>query len=123
MNMWGDLSELQPIQMPETFMKEQAEQLYELTGGILEGRVERTTSGARFGITLVIVAPRLNNYKYEILHLWQPFEIYPLDFVDLVNDKTWKCGNEEQFLARLAETLNSQGVRRVIQVLVSQSTT
>ena len=120
-NMWGDLSELEPIRMPETFVKEQAAVLSQLTQGVLQGKVETGTSGGGFVIDLVIVAPRLNNYRYEIVRVSQPFEIYPLDLYDLVNDKSWNCGNESDFLARLEGILKSPGVRRVITVLVSHS--
>src|SRR5438093_13367585 len=65
---------------PVTLLRAQAARLAERTNGILEGKVESSsTSDGLFLHSLIIVAPALGNYRYELLRVNHRIQLYPLE--------------------------------------------
>src|SRR5947209_5976298 len=76
-NLWGSLPGSTDIRPPVTILKEQAEVLSEISGGILYGKVLRESGGGRFAFTLQIEAPAIN-YTYEVLQADHGLDFYPV---------------------------------------------
>lgn len=120
-NLWGNLQLDEPIRTPTTLLKEQASALNALTKGILYGDVSVEASGSWFFITMSIVAPAIDNYKFDVLQLSHKVEIYPVTVAQLDPRKEMECQNEEELTAVLSSILGSERVGRVIRSLVAQS--
>lgn len=121
-NMWGDLKDLKTTPTPRTYIKEQASNLTQLTGGILRGEVISALGhGDVFSYGLVVVAPRLNDYKKTILVIGHDIAPYPAEVTDYVNEKKYSCKDESGFLTALGEILSSPKVRNIIESLISHS--
>lgn len=121
-SMWGDLGSLEEIRTPMKYLRDQATALSELTENVLVGEViYGWGTGGEFTIELRIVVPNLNSYRYSILEVKHPIEIYPLRMYDYATQTRYECKNEEEFLADLESILSSPAVRKVITTLISQS--
>ena len=94
-NLWGDLSSLATVRTPKTLLEEQANVLTEATAGLLMGRVydlaplgrdprvSLSDDRAKFRYDFDVLVPALNNYRYTILSVYYPLELYPLDAENL----------------------------------------
>lgn len=123
-NMWGDLTGLEIIKTPAMYLREQAGHLWKDTRYILKGEVSReATSGGRLRVELVIVAPKINNYRYTVLTVRHPLDTYPLTITNDVTNEDYECKNEKEFLETLEFILSSAQVKNVISMLLSQSST
>jgi hypothetical protein len=120
-NMWGKLDDLEPIKTPTQILKEQGNFLYGATKGILNTETTVQTIGNRFSIDFDIVAPYLNEYRYNLLTIGYGLDFYPLKMVDKVHNVTYECESEEHFIAVVESVLSSREVRKIIQTLISQS--
>jgi len=105
---------------PVTILREAAGELSRATKGILVGEV--ATTGSKFAdspaliLRLRIVAPALDNYKFEILRLQQKSatEMYPIHLAGTAND-------EIELREHLRAALNSEATKRIVSALLSQS--
>ena len=144
-SLWAVGEEISDIRTPADILNEQAELLEKETKSILRGRILefsasliigtntsffRDTDGKLFGFSLHIVAPRMNNYSYEVLRIaYDPLQIYPVYLKsdifhlnsDIFEDVAIICGDEEVFIAKLETTLSSGQIKKVITNLVAQS--
>lgn len=128
-NLWGELPESTEQKPPITILKEQAEMLSRITGGVLHGNVSMESESRTFVLTLSVVAPALD-YSYEILQAEHKIELYPVSVQAgqrrIVNGRVEKptvveCQTEEEFERALAEIFSSPRVKSVIASLRSQS--
>ncbi len=122
-NMWVKFDNIRKIPMPVSYLREQANYLGEATGHILQGEVVQSAKDERFEAELDIVVPNLNYYRHTLLRVVHSIRIYPGEIHDLVNEEKHICENEGSFLSRLEQILTSQGVRNIIETLISQSQT
>ena len=83
--------------------------------------MSRDTFGPEFQMTMSIVAPALNNYRFFLMRVSHDLALYPVTVTDLINDTEYECPNEEVFLVALKEILSSKATHRVIDSLLSQS--
>jgi hypothetical protein len=122
-NLWGEIPKKGNLRTPITILREQAGLLGQATNNVLEGDVSmgRDAFGSEFQITLSIVAPALDNYRFALVRVMHELMLYPLTVFDLVNDVRYDCDGEETFLRALKQILSSQGTHRVIDSLLSQS--
>ena len=121
-NLWGDLEVETPVGTPVDILREQGSQLADLTNDVLSARIRttRTRDGAletRFDV----IAPLLDNYFYTLLSVRHGVCGYPLVLSDYVNEDEVECTDEDQFIDELGRVLSSDGVKKVVQFLVSQS--
>ncbi|MCL5278490.1 MAG: hypothetical protein M1376_01115 [Planctomycetes bacterium] len=125
-SLWGEWGSLIPERTPTTVLKEQATALSELTKGVLFGRVvvNNLTSG-KFDIVLSIVAPAVNDYEFDVLHVRHGIDLYPATVLippePSVPRKEVACTNEDELKTALASILGSDRVRQVIGALIAQS--
>jgi hypothetical protein len=130
-NLWGSIPLPTDIRTPKIILSEQAQILSGLTNHVLVGQIETTVG--QFGdviIELVILAPFLNNYRINILHVLHKIDsVYPAIVRDYINwnpggrdDPTeYKCETEDELKAALSTILQSDGVRKIIAGLLTQS--
>jgi hypothetical protein len=121
-NMWGDLSSLAVIRTPKTILEEQANLLTEATDGMFVGTVEDQPRMNGFHYSLNAVVPALNNYKYEILEVFHPLEIYPISLLSERPKVSVAIKTEEDFEAMVEQVLSSADVRSLLSKLKSQLT-
>jgi hypothetical protein len=120
-SLWGNLEGIEKIKTPKSILEEQGSFLTSSMDGILEGIVLTEQWGAQnFSITLKIVAPALNNYSYQILRVYHPLKLYPLTISSDFLSSNVECKNENEYLETLEKILSSEGVKNVIQILMSQ---
>jgi hypothetical protein len=125
-NLWGDVTSVAPVRTATTILKEQATALMEMTKGTLRGKVNVSTNAeGGFEILLCIIAPAINNYKFEVVFIEHGIELYPAKVVAawdrFISGKEVKCKNEDELTNALGRILGSDQVTRVITSLVSQS--
>ena len=144
-NLWPDdiavVEEVPPI----AILKEQGLLLGQRTKNLVEGRVRggplnygRTKFWQKgdpdyarneFSYTFEVVAPALDNYRYELFGISHGVDFYPLgidwDSPDntLISNLSGEAGieNEERFLKALEIIFSSEKTRKVIGSLIAQS--
>jgi len=122
-NLWGEIPKKGSLRTPITILREQATVLGQATNNVLQGDVTtgRETFGSEFQMTLSIVAPALDNYRFSLLRVTHDLELFPVTVYDLVNDTQYQCSDEASFLHALKEILSSKSTHRIIDSLLSQS--
>jgi hypothetical protein len=122
-NLWGDLSSLETVRTPKAILQEQADLLTKATGGLLVGKVYDLFSLAgkgRFRYDLDVVVPALNNYRYTVLTVDHPLELYPLVLSTDRSPGAVTLATAEEFEAQLAKILGAPELRSALSHLVSQ---
>lgn len=124
-------------ELPNSILKEQAELLYDKTGGTIYGRVtnmkfQPQDKGVDYNLATVfeIVAPQLDNYNYTLLDVYsRPEKDYPVAITvgsNIMDDAEefepeYECANKEEFIQALKEILSSEEVNKDIGILYSKS--
>ena len=62
---------------PLSILREQAAALTQQTHGVLVGEATANPEGERIVVSLDIIAPGLNDYRYRVMRYEQPPEMYP----------------------------------------------
>lgn len=127
-NLWPDDIAVTEQVSPVSILKEQGALLGQRTKNLVEGRVRGGPSeyGTReFHYSFELVAPALDNYRYELFSISHGVEFYPLSIDWNPPDRTLFKGsgieNEEQFLKALEMIFSSEKTRKVISSLIAQS--
>ena len=138
-NLWPEDIAVTDRVPPVSILKEQAALLGQRTKNLVEGRVRSGSSvyvGSDFNYSFELVAPALDNYRYELLRISHGVEFYPLRlFSDpreslsmvkqLFDPDAQSTGqtieNEGQFLKALEIIFSSEQTRKVIGSLIAQS--
>jgi hypothetical protein len=119
---FGALGELPPV----TILREQATHLGERTHNLVEAQVRTTAPSAdHFLHHFELVAPALDNYTYPLFSVAHDIRLYPLtvDFHPSSSlSEGFKAQTQEEFLDRLRTIFASPETKRIIQALISQST-
>ena len=124
-NLWGILGETELGRTPTVVLREQAGLLGQLTNELLEGRVIRRRRLAVAGIraSLYIVAPAIARYRVKILELNHGLmNIYPVQVLDSIGESEVSVEDEEGLMEALGSILSSEEVKRIISILMSEST-
>lgn len=111
------------VRTPMTMLKEQATALSEETEGLLRGNVFTSSSAVdtELYITLSIIVPALNNYRFDVLTYNQPITMFPGTLHSAVGNKGYRINNEQEFDARLQSILASTEVSGVVAALIAQA--
>ena len=117
-DLWGEIDTEGPSSTPLSILREQASLLGQKTGNVIEAKVETLTISNTFVHKLLLVAPALNNYTFELLKIIQPIQLYP---VSTPASKDLRLDDEESFVKWLREQLSSDETHRIITNLLSQS--
>src|SRR4051812_5336576 len=113
-NYWGAMPDPKTIATPASILKEQAKILQEATSGKLRGAVSQATQGEEFTYVLSIVAPALNNYRYDVCEIRHKPVFYPLTYNPVHDQGLYRCKDEMEFRERLKATLAGERTRQVV---------
>jgi hypothetical protein len=73
-------------------------------------------------LELVIVAPALDNYTYDVLYASHSIQGYPVDLrTGWEYSTVVRCADESEFEAALAGILSAPQLKSVMQALLAQS--
>lgn len=118
-DLWPEITDDKTIS-PKALMLEQAESLTNKTNKILLGRISTSGQKAKkLQYNFTIVAPALDNYTYLLFVVHHGLTYYPLSFV--VGNTSKSIDNEESFIASMKDLFNSEGTKKVLTSLYSQS--
>jgi hypothetical protein len=122
-SLWPILT-VKKTRSPKSILKEQAGYLMANTGNILSAEVRTQQNRGTIQHTFYIVAPALQNYRYELLSVIQDVLYYPLKITHRgyyfpLEDK--KVETEAEFIERIREIFNDQETIDIISSLYSQS--
>jgi hypothetical protein len=113
---WGEIAPAS-IRTPVSLLREQASLLGKRTNYLLEARVETSAAYGDFTHRLVLVAPALSDYEYELLKIRHGIDLYPV-----FDAKTSKqMDDEDEFTEWLRERLSSPQTRRVVENLLAMA--
>jgi hypothetical protein len=108
------------VRTPLSILREQAAALTEQTKGTLVGMVEaRQGTGETLEVSLEVLVPALNDYRYRLLTYSQPVELYP-GRLSVRHDAIRLVGNEAAFVSSIKSVLSSEKVRNILTSLLSQ---
>jgi hypothetical protein len=124
-NLWGQLPQIDKIRTPTEVLREQASALGDMTSGTLQGEVTVSPREGSFNVDLDIVAPALDNYRFNVLEASHDLNLYPVKVRPGWNKYDAKgqvdCADESQLLGALEKVLTSPKVRSVVTTLLAQS--
>ena len=122
MDLWPE--EIQPTQVtpPVAILKRQASLLGTRTKAALRGKVETTILGGRLHHSFYIVAPALENYRYELFEVTHLGEMpYPVTiWAGPKPEHGDELKSEQEFTEWLRDVLTSEETRRVVGALLAQ---
>ncbi len=131
-NLWPEDIAVTEQVSPVSILKEQGALLGQRTKNLVVGRVRGGPSeygGDQFRYTFELVAPALDNYRYELFGISHGVEFYPLsiDWDSPDKPELWalfvEAGieSEEVLLKALEMIFSSLKTRKVISSLIAQS--
>src|SRR5436309_2263893 len=104
---------------PAAILRQQAALLGQKTHNLVEAQVETVSSPPYLIHNFVLVAPSLDNYRFNLFRIHH--EIAPMYPVIASQKNTQrKLESEEELLEWLKQTLGSEETKRVINSLLSQ---
>ncbi len=103
-----------------SILREQASALTQQTQGVLVGEATTKLQGDDLVVTLDVVVPGLNDYRYRVLMYEQPLEMYPGFFLAPVDDPGKTIADEASFVAAVKAALASQRVKNALTSLLAQ---
>lgn len=111
------------LETPLFLLKEQARLLSEQTKGLLQGEVRSNVAGdGRLMISLYVLVPALNNYRYKVLDVLQAPALFPGTIWSGSVDSGGEFDNLEEFRNRLQEVLSNSDLEKILGGLLSQAT-
>lgn len=120
-----DLEEESLEETPRQVLTQQARLLGEITSDVLNGIVKTRRDPGESAYLLhdlIVIAPRLDAYRFIILRVSQPLTIYPLEIRGgLLEDTTYECNNIDEFKKDIREILSAEKTKKVIHSLYLQS--
>jgi hypothetical protein len=137
-NLWGTFT-IAEKKSPKSILQEQADFLKESTNNILMGEIyERpfleidSDFVAKYApitkvpniikCTFNVVVPKMNNYKMALFDVvYSILDFYPLTIRDAINKQELDCNNQDEFIYNLANVIQSEYTRKVIENLILQS--
>jgi hypothetical protein len=108
------------IRTPLSILREQASALTQQTQGVLVGEAATKSKGDDLVVSLDIVVPGLNDYRYRVLMYEQPLEMYPGSFRAPVDALSKTIADETSFVAAVKAALSSQKVKNALTSLLAQ---
>jgi hypothetical protein len=120
-DLWPEI-EMENVVTPLAILRFQAGQLRAKTKGLIEAEVR--TDQTEFGWMrhhLVLIAPALERYEYEIATFQHSLTfVYPVDVL-AADDHQRECNSQGELLEAVSAVLRSEKVRSVISSLIAQS--
>ncbi|GAB3963888.1 hypothetical protein GCM10028806_00560 [Spirosoma terrae] len=126
-NLWPDFA-IEKTKSPKAILKEQAGYLMEKTNNVLSAEIETSQSDGKIIHRFYIVAPAMDNYRYQIFTVTHGVIYYPVAVEWESPTSHWPiveieqtAQNEEEFIRILKEVFNNGETIRIISSLLSQS--
>ena len=131
-DLWPDDVAAETVTAPVTILAEQGEVLGSKTQNLVKGEVRRIagTDMHSFSYRLLLVAPALGFYGYELMRISHGVDLYPVTIAaddDVLRELTG-AGQEElvantqdEFVEILAAIFRTRKTRQVIRALLAQS--
>jgi hypothetical protein len=119
-DLWGQFPKAAQGKSPSFILEQQATVLTQKTNGLLQGQVSlsRHTPGrGSFFITLLILAPSLDNYNYEALSVIHEIPFYPAKVI--AEEGEVQCNDEAEFEKAVASVLQSERIRKLVSGLLA----
>jgi hypothetical protein len=108
------------IRTPQSILREQASALTQQTHGVLVGEATTKSEGDGLVLSLDVVAPGLNDYRYRVLTYQQPLEMYPGRLRAPVDALSKTIDDETSFVAAVKAALSSQKIKNALTSLLAQ---
>lgn len=126
------------ITPPNIILEEQANDLYEATGGLLKGLIKTQTPSyissnviekispiskrkEVLECTFIISVPNIN-YVLQIMKVtFSLLEFYPLILEDFINDQIYEAKDKESFINLLRNIIPSDNMTKLINNLIVQA--
>ncbi len=118
-SLWNvSFARAKPIASPVLLLREQAEYLYEQTGGIVGASVASHPLGSSGAMlhTFRLVVPALDNYKYTLFHISGGPTPYPVTIG--WGDKEITAADRGEFISGLQQVFNSPTTTEIITNLM-----
>lgn len=119
-DLWGQFPEAVQVKSPSFILEQQGNVLTQKTNGLLQGHVSlsrHTPNRGSFYITLLILAPSLDNYKYEVLSVIHEIPFYPAKI--LAEEGEVECNDEAEFENAVESVLQSDRIRKLVSGLLA----
>lgn len=113
------------IETPLEILRKQASLLGGKTDNLVVGEVTRAVEplgldpNEEFRLTLYLVAPALDNYRYKLLTVWHGVGLYPV--TGLVGNLYKHFKNAAEFKDYLKSQFTNEATVNVMQALIAQS--
>lgn len=128
-DLWPNLDDVDVVRTPTVILKEIAATLGPKTNNLVEAIVTSQQMGGNgvgntFRQTLVLRAPALGGYTYNLLTIQHDIELWPAKVISPNQSHTSSHGevrNEEQLRGRLAEVFHHPQTVKVLRSMVAQS--
>jgi len=106
------------LQTPVTILRQEAALLGEKTNQLVTAEVTTQSQGQTFLHSFVIVAPALDNYKYELFKVQHGISFYPMTVI--VQGGGNNIGSQAQFIEILRMIFTSPNTKNIVQSLIAQ---
>jgi hypothetical protein len=103
---------------PVAILREQAALLGQKTQQLVTAEVTTQTRQEKFAHSFHLVAPALDNYKYEIFSVHHGITFYPMQVV--YQGTAHQVGSQDAFLNFLRTIFTSTATKNIIQSLIAQ---
>ena len=117
-NLWPDFA-IAPAKSPKSILKEQAGYLMAKTNNVLSAEVETLQYSDQIIHDFYIVAPAINNYRYNLLRVVHKVFFYPLEISG--HGDSCEARDEKEFISELSNMFNHPETKKIISSLLSQS--
>ena len=113
---WGEISPA-TFRTPISILREQASLLGPKTKNLVEAEVSTSSHDGVFYHTMYLIAPGLDNYRYQLLRVSHQIGLYPVsDFYS----PAAPLRDEEAFVKWLQAKLSSAETKKIIEALLAQ---
>lgn len=133
-DLWPSDIEVSDLVSPASILREQATLLGMKTKNLVTGKVELASDSAekKFKYVFYLVAPALKNYRYRLLSIEYPVDLYPVTIrfeskrpkvEDNLDEESshLSAKDYDDFIAKLGKVFSDERTKRVIRALISHS--
>ncbi len=120
-DLWPDAFDVRDLLTPVTILKQQAALLGPKTNNLVEAEVTSSADGPRFIHKLVLVAPALDSYRYQLITISHTIELYPVNVVYHARNSGSVARDQEELVEQLGSKLSDEKTTSLIRALIAQS--
>src|SRR6266850_7824117 len=126
-NPWAKIKDLtNDLVPPVAVLREQAQLLSAATDGVVQGDVQKESSGQTMIYRLRATVPVLDYYAVELVRVAHEVTVYPCkvrsDYVEIPSPHYYDCANRDELEDRLAAILADDTIQEIVASLIVQAT-